>query len=364
MDLQSPTPQASRLCLLRSVSHNRIVRDPGTILRTLLELTTHLADELDLDEVLQAITDASVRLFAAQHASLRLLDDRGTELVSSARSGEGIGHAPLVLRPGEGVVGWVIEHGELARVDDVERDSRFKRFTEQPYVIASLLVLPLVSVGRVTGALSITSDKAHHFDAEDEALGRLLANCAVVPLERARLQRLARTDEQTMSWSHAYLMPRLTEELARASPEASISLLLFDLDHFKRVNDAHGHAVGDRVLRAFADEVRKEIRRDDLLFRRGGEEFVVLMPRCDLTAAQQAAERIRHGMATTPIDAGGGIHVDQRVSVGVAQWDGTEGAAAFEGRADAAMYMAKRSGRDRITVAPPSEPAPPDDPSC
>jgi len=181
-------------------------------------------------------------------------------------------------------------------------------------------------------------------------LGRLLANTIGGAIERARLQRLAITDAQTLSWSQGYLMPRLEEEL-RDAQEPGVALLLMDLDHFKRVNDTHGHAAGDRVLRSFADVVRQTIRRRDLLFRRGGEEFVVVMPSCTLEDAQMVAERIRSRLASEPLDGGPGIEVDQRVSIGVALWDGVESAAELEGRADAAMYEAKREGRDRVSLS-------------
>ncbi len=200
------------------------------------------------------------------------------------------------------------------------------------------------------GALSVTAEDKGHFSGDDLVLGRLLANCIAGSIERARLKRLAITDAQTLSWTHGYLMPRLEEEL-REAREPGVAVLLMDLDHFKRVNDTHGHAVGDRVLRSFTDVVRQSIRRRDMLFRRGGEEFVVVMPSCTLEDAAIVAERIRSTLAAEPLDGGDGIAVDQRVSIGVARWNGSETAAELEARADAAMYEAKHQGRDRVSIA-------------
>ena len=343
--------------LTRLGANTRLVREPEVALRTLLELTSTLAGDLSLDEALSAATDAAIVLFGAQHSSIRILDESGQELLCGARSGAGLEAQPLTFRPGQGVVGWVVETGEPARLDDAQTDPRFVSFEKQGYAIGSLLVVPLTNLGKVIGALSITSERTGHFSDDDLVLGRLLANCTIGAFERARLQRLALTDAQTMSWSHAYLRPRLEEEM-RVGHEAGVALLLMDLDHFKRVNDTHGHAVGDRVLRAFADVVRNTIRRLDLLFRRGGEEFVVVMPGCTLEDAERVAERIRSSLASDPLDGGEGIRVEQRVSIGVALWDRQESAAELEDRADAAMYEAKHQGRDRISVAPGSVPPP------
>lgn len=330
------------------------VRDPEVTLRTLLELTSTLGGELTLDEALAAATDAALRVYEAQHTSIRILDETGQELLCGARSGVGLEDRPLTFRPGEGVVGWVVERGQSVCLGDARSDPRFVSFEKQSYIIGSLLVVPLTNSGQVIGALSVTAEAKGHFSEDDLVLGQLLANCIVGAIERARLLRLAITDPQTMTWSHGYLMPRLEEELRETGdPEAGLAVLLMDLDHFKRVNDTHGHAVGDRVLRSFADIVRHLIRRRDMLFRRGGEEFVVVMPSCTLEDAQMVAERIRGTLAANRLDGGEGISVDQRVSIGVALWDGVESAAELEARADAAMYEAKKRGRDRVNLSEP-----------
>jgi two-component system, cell cycle response regulator len=129
-----------------------------------------------------------------------------------------------------------------------------------------------------------------------------------------------------------------------------VSLLYMDLDHFKRINDRFGHAMGDVVLRTFADRVRRCVRRIDVLVRRGGEEFVLIMPQTGATQALATATRIQQTLQQEPI-AIGGTSVRQTVSIGVATWDNRETPDALESRADHAMYRAKRLGRDRVIVA-------------
>jgi two-component system cell cycle response regulator len=138
-------------------------------------------------------------------------------------------------------------------------------------------------------------------------------------------------------------------ERSRRSGDA-LSVLLIDLDFFKKVNDTHGHAVGDQVLRGFVDRVRAATRRVDLLVRRGGEEFVLIMPATTPREASVIAERVRSQVAERPIEAGE-ANVAQTASIGVATWDGRESPASLEKRADAAMYVAKAEGRNRVVVS-------------
>src|SRR5690606_33029600 len=122
-----------------------------------------------------------------------------------------------------------------------------------------------------------------------------------------------------------YEMPRLEEEISRSIRyETPLSLLMLDLDHFKRVNDRFGHEIGDRVLEEFADRVRSATRRHDVFIRRGGEEFVLIMPTTEAPEAMAVAERIRQGIADTPFEVTEEAPIVQTVSIGVATWDRKE----------------------------------------
>ena len=326
--------------------------EPRAALDVLIDLTRRLIDERPLEDSLHDITEAALRLLPGTHASVRLFDESRTELLTGARSGEGATERPPTFRRGEGVAGWVAEHGQVARVDDALTEPRFKHDPGQGYTIRSILSVPLWAGGRVVGVLSVTAPTTGAFAAEDEILAQLLANCAVPPIEKARLERLAVTDLHTRAFNQRYLLPRLGDEIAAARRSVTpLSVLLLDLDHFKLVNDAHGHAVGDAVLRGFADCVRDTVRRQDVLVRRGGEEFVLIMPQTSGALATVVAERIRARLAGGPLDGGAGVRVPQTVSIGVATWDGNETPTDLEHRADAAMYEAKRRGRNQVAVA-------------
>jgi two-component system cell cycle response regulator len=222
--------------------------------------------------------------------------------------------------------------------------------------VVSLIAEPLWSAGQVIGVLSASSPKPRAFDKDDQLMVRLLANCSTPPIERARLRRLSLTDDLTLAYNQRYLSPRYNEEIERARRTGQpLSILMLDLDHFKLVNDKHGHDAGDLALRLFADRVRALVRRVDIFIRRGGEEFLLVMPQTSHAQAKVSAERIRQSLASQDLDLMG-ARVRVTVSIGVATWDGSEAPEALLRRADVAMYAAKEQGRDRVSVSPPPLP--------
>jgi diguanylate cyclase (GGDEF)-like protein len=329
--------------------------DPRHALGVLLDLTRLLTEQRGVQESLAAITEAAVALLpAADHASLRLLDDSRTLLLAGARSGAGEGSREVTFRPGEGVVGWVVEHSELVRLDDAPADPRFAVVGDQGFEIRSLLAVPLTAGGNCVGVLGAISSRTAAFGEDDELLARLLANCAVPPIERARLKLMSLTDHHTRAFNQRFLMPRLREEIDYARrADVPLSLLLLDLDRFKSVNDEHGHAVGDQVLSAFADRLRRVVRRRDVLVRRGGDEFVLIMPKTNAHDALAVARRVLESLEKVPLALGAGRAMPQATSIGVATWRGPdETGEDLERRADEAMYEAKRGGGQRVAVAP------------
>jgi diguanylate cyclase (GGDEF)-like protein len=174
-----------------------------------------------------------------------------------------------------------------------------------------------------------------------------------------RMARLVLVDEKTQIYNYRYFMERLTDELKRARRyEHALSLLMFDLDHFKSVNDSHGHVVGDRVLKEFADLMLRTARETDLVARYGGEEFAVVLTHTTAIQAERLANRIRrvterHTFHESQV--AGGIRLT--VSAGVATFpfnDRIRHAEELVQAADDAMYRAKNSGRNRTLVDPRS----------
>ena len=170
----------------------------------------------------------------------------------------------------------------------------------------------------------------------------------------ARLAEQAMADPLTGLWNRRYLKGQAAKEMARARRGGtSLSLIIVDLDHFKRINDTHGHDVGDLVLQSFADTARAQLREGDILCRMGGEEFVILLPDTAPEQAMQVAERLRLAVSTTPVEveteAVAAARLTYTASLGVARVDPEETSLepAIK-RADEALYAAKNAGRNRV----------------
>jgi two-component system cell cycle response regulator len=174
-----------------------------------------------------------------------------------------------------------------------------------------------------------------------------------------RCIELALTDPLTGLYDRAYLDRHLDELIKRVHQDGiAAALLMFDIDHFKRVNDTHGHDAGDDVLRELAARTLNSVRSVDLVARQGGEEFVVVMPETDLAIAAAVAERLRAAVAREPFTVkAGGQKLSVTISIGVtAAVTGGDDREKILKRADIALYTAKNQGRNRVVVRSPEGP--------
>jgi two-component system cell cycle response regulator len=164
---------------------------------------------------------------------------------------------------------------------------------------------------------------------------------------------LAITDPLTGLYNRRYLEAHLNSVVARAIATAKPAcLLLFDIDHFKDINDTYGHDAGDDVLRDFAERLRRGVRGIDLVARYGGEEFVLIMPETDASFAATVAERLRSDVEKVAFTTKSGFSFPVTVSIGLAEWQGpADGAETLIRRADKALYAAKRAGRNRVVAS-------------
>jgi two-component system cell cycle response regulator len=208
-----------------------------------------------------------------------------------------------------------------------------------------------------TGVLAFLPRDPHDLaaSATGELIGALLSHLALV-LDNARLSQrlheLSTLDGLTRQLNHRVIYDRLTEELDRARRyKYPLSVVLCDFDHFKEVNDTHGHLAGDAVLREGAAELRRCLRSTDLLGRYGGEEFLAVLPQVDLGAARTAAERLRQGLENHRVLLPGGGEIHITASFGVADRDEVAGSPrsdALVSLADRRLYEAKAAGRNRV----------------
>lgn len=307
-------------------------QEPGVTLARISEL---LCDVLDAEACSVMLLDAARRRLLAKAAyGLR------TERISR-----------LSFAVGEGVAGWVVEHGQPALIADVADDPRFVVLEGGKTPIVSMACVPIEARGERVGVLTATSGRTGAFLEHHVELLRFIARTIALDVQNIRLHRVAVTDVLTGAYNREFLAQRLPVEMERAiGGDQPLAIAMLDVDHFKTVNDRYGHDVGDDVLAEVAVRLRAAIRADDLLVRYGGEEFLVVLPRADAGKGWEVAERMRARVAGTRIEVGA-TSLDIAASVGVAQLRAGESAGELIRRADGALYAAKARGRNRVEVA-------------
>ena len=225
-------------------------------------------------------------------------------------------------------------------------------------VSAALAHSVLTGVGALRqGAACLSAGELSHrvILAQRDELGELATafNAMAEKLEQNQkaLYELATHDGLTALYDHHTFYVLLGDELARAQRfNRPLSLLLLDIDHFKRINDMHGHQAGDAVLKGLSELLGREARAIDRVCRYGGEEITIILPETDLEAAALIAERLRASVEAQPFDVEAGAPLRITVSIGVASWPlQGDDADTLVAAADAALYAAKRSGRNRIS---------------
>lgn len=323
-------------------------RATADVLTELLELVEQTAVLDKADDALQAVTHTVVRLLGGDHASIRLLDPSQRELLASARSGRGTHLGSLPLARNAGVAGWVLEHAQGARIDDVRKDPRFIAAMGQGFSIRSLMVEPLWSGGRVVGVISVSSPEPGAFQPSQALLLRVLAACAVPLLERARRAEVAPFDDLTLAATAESVRPRIESEIERLRGSSRrFSVAFLALDNFGATVTAYGREVADRALCVASDRVRAAIRVFDGFARVGDAEFVLVLSGLGADRARAIADRIR-GSIGEPMEPLEGAFLSQTASLGLATWDGFESAAEIEERARELFAEARESGTDQI----------------
>ena len=301
--------------------------------REALKVTLALSETLELKEVLERLLDSLARAVPFQEASI-LVETRDAMNVVVSRGTRGKDES----------------HRLVPNSAHVERAVT----TLQPAVNdgRQMMALPLIQRGVGIGVVCLESNRPYT-DAEVR-LAHSLTQPAAMAVENARLfdevQRLATLDGLTSTYNRRHFMDlaQLQYDNARRFGHPLTAMML-DVDHFKRINDRHGHHVGDQVLRMLAERCRGALRSVDVLGRYGGEEFALLLPgTTQHNAASVLAERIRRRVADEPINTDDGA-VRVTVSVGVAELDSEmRGPEDLFKRADAALYEAKQAGRNRV----------------
>jgi diguanylate cyclase (GGDEF)-like protein len=321
------------------------------------QLARSLNSSLDLDTILRTILEQMERFIDADLWTLLMLDESRQELYYAIASGnEEKALSDLRVKVGEGVAGWVVEHGETLIIPEAENDDprMHQTVTGQQSRVQSVIAMPLRGRKGVQGVIEILNPRASQLTDYTIAFLHILTDHAAIAIENARdvarIQQLTITDDTTGLFNVRHLYNVLEQELKRSAKQRKpVSLAFIDLDRFKLVNDAHGHLIGSELLARVGARLQELSRKQDLCFRYGGDEFVILMPETSASDALTVTTDLHQQLMQTRFQMKNGLELSSSASVGLAACPPESPAVhAIIGAADARMYAVKNDGRGKV----------------
>jgi len=253
----------------------------------------------------------------------------------------------------EGITGWATRHREAVLCNEAHLDPRVQTVPGTPNEPEALICVPLIARGQIKGALNIYREGEGVAFAEMEfEIAKRFGDAAALALDnaesRARLEHQARTDSLTGLFNHSVFYERLLQSLQESSrTHMPLAVLMLDIDDFKHVNDVHGHAVGDELLRFLAEALRAIVRPEDVICRLGGEEFAVVMDGCGGEDAGRVADRVQTRLAEVDFPGIGRMTVSAGLALGPEHAMNPRELAAC---AEAAMMTAKAQGKNQVVL--------------
>jgi len=326
--------------------------------KVVLQFAQSMSNVLDLNELVNAMLHPIAQAVQARQVSLLLPDGDDFSTIYGARLVQGEPLMPIKYRKDSVIVTWLAREDKPLPIEVIKTNAEFKALWESDKNALDAadvkLLFPLNIKNRLIGILALSSKQADSlYSADDIDMIMTLAHEAAVVIHNAQLydqaKQRANTDELTGLFNHRYFHQRLDEEIARCSRFGEVfSLILLDLDLFKNYNDIYGHLAGDDILRQVSQCIKKSTRRIDISFRYGGDEFAILLPQASLGDTRKVAERVTGAIATQTDSKG----IPLSCSVGIGSWpsDGVMREELIQ-VADAALYYAKQTGRNRICCA-------------
>jgi len=333
----------------------------GSEINVFHELGKALTSSLQLDQVLRTIMEKINEVLHPDTWSLLLMDTDKQELFFQIATGQGAEALKDVrIKVGQGLAGWVAQSGEAVVVPDTSKDSRFFGQVDEKTKVEtrSIVAVPVRFRDHCLGVIElINSVGPEGFSQRDFALLEALADYAAIAIENARhvqrIHELTITDDCTSLYNARHLNFMLDTEIYRSHRYSfEFSLIFIDLDHFKSVNDTHGHLIGSKLLAEIGEAIKAHCRLIDLAFRYGGDEFVLLLPQTSKENALGVANRLHRLIRDTVWLKAENLNVRVTASVGVACYPkDSRTKAELLHLADEAMYLVKNTSRDSVAAA-------------
>ena len=323
-------------------------------LTLLFDLARRLGGTLELDRVLSILTELAGRGLGDHAFAVLLVEEATGDLVVRGVSGLPEAVDGTRVRAGDGPAGWAARERRTVLIPDTRADPRRPLLPWQGGAAGSILAVPMVHQDDCVGVLVFFRPVPDAFSAAEVRLLESVAGQATLSIENAQLHqkmvRLSQTDALTGAHNRRSLFARLQMERERCERfDHRMAVALVDVDDFKRFNETFGHAAGDGILRQVAHLLGGAVRKVDMVARYGGEEFAVVLPGADRAAGLAAGEKLRSAVAEAAIPHAGVGPGHVTISVGVAVWpDDAADLGELIDCADAALYAAKRAGRDAV----------------
>lgn len=359
-----PVAEAAKLPIVAGFFTGRAAHDVIHDLTLLYKIGQGISTTIDLQELLDRITDLVQRhLHLSEFAVLLMNDEQRYLQVKAAYGFHTRDHVyDMVFRVGEGVSGEVARTGRMQYVRDTAEEPRYLHYRGESRGRGALVSIPLAYKHAVLGVVNFGRNAVSSFSENDLQLLQLVANQISIAIANARLysqtRELAIRDDLTGLYNRRHFLEVLQVEWKRVLRfRRGMAILMIDVDHFKVFNDTHGHLYGDAVLRQIADLLRRNLREVDTLARFGGEEFIALLSDTDKAGALHVGEKLRRIIDAErfPVPAGTVVH-PLTVSVGMSAYpDDALQMDDLIDHADVALYEAKDGGRNRVVAYPSLE---------
>lgn len=337
----------SKLDLSDSRTHYNILRKIGKA----------LTSTLHKHEILEMIMDFIGSIYAPENWSLIMLDEEKNVLYFEIAVGN-ISDTikDMVMAPGKGIVGYSMTQKEPVIIMDAYSDPRFDTGfdTQFDFKTDNIICMPLVSKNRVFGAIELVNTDAACFTEASLDMLQSLCDFAAIAIENAvqvaRIKDLTVRDDCTRLYNSRYMHQILTSIIKEADESRHpFSIVFLDMDHFKTVNDTHGHLVGSRLLYEVGELILEEIHPTPHAIRYGGDEFVIIMPETSVNEALPIAKQIHQRIMDTRFLTEKGLNIQLTASFGIAAYP-EHAKTSYEvlKLADTAMYDVKKAGRNQV----------------
>ncbi len=322
-------------------------------IETIYETSRTLGEILNLDEVVGGILNMVQKILGYRFFSIFILSDRDSlSLLGEIKEGESIKYSEPEATRLKGIHREIVNNGKPIRVFDV---TKYPELGLDPKDTRFFMAVPMVSRGKVIGVMDARSTRTGAFLDQDEKIFSILAGSAALAVENALLhqktQELTVVDDLTGLYNFRYFSRKLAGEIMRAERyHLPLSIIMIDIDWFKRCNDTYGHLFGNRVLQGLAARIKECVREVDVVCRYGGEEFAVILPQTEKADARMIGERIRRTVESDEfLTDSGGPPVKITVSLGIASFpENGRTSKDLIAKVDQALYLAKGRGKNLV----------------